>query len=65
LVSLSERDGSVGPPDINGPDFSFGLKAEGKMMRILPENLVLLGRQLLHFNRESAKSFQKRDVATD
>jgi hypothetical protein len=46
MVFSPERNSSVGSPDINRPDISFGLKSKGRMIGISFEKLVLLDGQV-------------------
>jgi hypothetical protein len=43
VVFSPERNGAVRSTNINGPDFSFGLKPQGRVIGISLEKLVLFG----------------------
>jgi hypothetical protein len=52
LVSVSESNGAVGAPNVNGPYLAFLLKPQGRVKRVLHEELVLLNGKVLHFGGE-------------
>ena len=59
MVFGPERNGAVRSANINCPDLSFGLKAEGGMMRISLKKCVFLDCQVLHFGGEFGEEFPK------
>jgi len=59
VVFSPERNGPVRPTNINGPDFSFGLKSQGWVIGISLEKLVLFGGQVLHLLGEFCEELPK------
>jgi len=59
VILSPERDSSVGSPDINRPDISFGLEPKGRMKGISLEKRVLLDRQVLYLLGESCEQSPK------
>jgi hypothetical protein len=59
VVPRPEGDGSVGSPDINRPDISFGLEPKGRMKGISFEKLILLDRQVLYLLGELCEQSPK------
>ena len=59
VVLSPEGDSSVGSPEINRPDISFGLEPKGRMKGISLEKLVLLDRQVLYLLGELCEQSPK------